>query len=228
MLTILAPCVLPLLPIVIGGSIDGTKNRWQPLVVTTSLALSLTVFTLLLRASTSLIGIPDEVWRYISGGLVIVLGALFVFPKAWEQFSAKAGLNTRSNILLGKSAQSKGMLRPVLIGASLGPVFTSCSPTYGFVLTRVFPESFFIGTLNIIAYVVGLSIVMLLVGYGGQKATGKLTWAADPHGWFRRGMGIVFVLVGMAVLSGFDKTIETAILDSGIYDPISNLEQRLR
>lgn len=61
-LTILAPCVLPLLPVVLAGSLT-EKKRWYPYVVTLSLAFSVVLFTVVLKASTLLIDIPTAFWK---------------------------------------------------------------------------------------------------------------------------------------------------------------------
>ena len=60
-LTILAPCVLPVLPVILAGSLT-EKEKWYPYLVTLSLALSIVVFTVLLKASTALIDIPSSFW----------------------------------------------------------------------------------------------------------------------------------------------------------------------
>ena len=64
-LTILAPCVLPVLPVILAGSV-GEKGKWYPYIVTLSLALSIVLFTILLKASTLLIDVPPEFWKYLS------------------------------------------------------------------------------------------------------------------------------------------------------------------
>jgi cytochrome c biogenesis protein CcdA len=58
-LTILAPCVLPLLPIIIGGSLEEKSIR-RPIIITLSLAASIVVFTLILKVSTAFIDIPQD------------------------------------------------------------------------------------------------------------------------------------------------------------------------
>ena len=98
-LTTLAPCVLPLLPVIVGGSVapaastsaagvagGGTtvavRTRTplrRALVITGSLGVSIVIFTLLLRASTALLGIAPEVWSWLSGGIVIALGLAALF-----------------------------------------------------------------------------------------------------------------------------------------------------
>lgn len=84
-LTILAPCVLPLLPIIVGSSVNNdNKDRARPYVIVSSLALSIIFFTLLLKVSTVLINLSPSVLTGISGGLLIALGASALFPELWE------------------------------------------------------------------------------------------------------------------------------------------------
>ena len=228
LLTILAPCVLPLLPVIIGGSLAEEKpSKLTPIVITASLAVSVVVFTLILRASTALIDVPVEFWRAVSGGILIIFGMFTLFPKVWDKISQKTGFNTSSNKLLGKSVQMKGQGKNIAIGAALGPVFTSCSPTYAVILAVVLPESFARGFIYLVAYAIGLGAILLLLAYGGQKFASKLAWASNPHGAFKRILGAIFIIVGLMVLTGFDKQIETYLIDQGLYDGISDLEIRL-
>ena len=69
-LTILAPCVLPIRPLILAGSI-GENNKWYPYIVTLSLSLSIVIFTVLLKASTVLLEIPPEVWKYVSSVIIL-------------------------------------------------------------------------------------------------------------------------------------------------------------
>ncbi len=228
-LTVAAPCILPLLPIIVGGSVSGDdkKSWYRPLIVTASLAVSVVVFTLLLKATTTLLGVPQMVWSSISGVIVILLGLNLVFPQAWEKLMVASRLPISSNKLLGKTVGQEGVGKDILTGAALGPVFSSCSPTYALIVAAVLPESFGRGLAYLIAYALGLASVLLLVAIAGQAAVRKMGWLSDPHGWFRRIMGILFIIVGMAVLFGVDKKIQTYVLENGWYDPIMRLEQRL-
>src|SRR5580704_5992524 len=84
-LTVLAPCVLPVLPIMVSGSLGGGKNdRLRPYVIAISLALSIIVFTLLLKVSTLLVNLSPSVITYFSGGLLIALGLVAMAPELWE------------------------------------------------------------------------------------------------------------------------------------------------
>lgn len=214
-LTILAPCVLPLLPVIIGGSLTGSGSKWKPYIVTGSLAASVVVFTLVLKATTTFINIPPQTWTLISGGLVLIVGLFLVFPGVWEGISAKFNLSGKTNQALGKAGQKKSFWGDVLIGAALGPVFSSCSPTYFLILATVLPQSFAVGFVYLVAYAVGLALALLAVALVGQKLISRLGWATDPHGKFRKVIGIIFIIVGVLIATGLEKKLEVKLLDSG-------------
>ena len=111
------------------------------------------------------------------------------------------------------------------MGAALGPVFASCSPTYFVILATVLPASFGMGLLDLSAYALGLVLILLLVAFIGQRVVDKLGIASDPRGWFKRSVGILLVVVGILVFTGYLKTIEAWVL-SNVFD-VTTIEQRL-
>ncbi|WP_022889435.1 cytochrome c biogenesis CcdA family protein [Agromyces italicus] len=232
-LTVAAPCVLPLLPVVAGGAIvrgdggsgDARRARWRPYVIAASLAASVVLFTLLLKATTVLLGVPPQVWQLVSGGIVVLLGLDLLFPAVWDRISSALRLSARSGAALDRSVSRQSFTGDVLTGAALGPVFSSCSPTYALIVAAVLPVSFGEGLLYILAYAAGLAGMLLLVALLGRALVRRLGWLANPLGWFRRTVGAVFVLVGIVVIAGFDKQLQTWILDAGLYDPIARLEE---
>ncbi len=228
-LTVLAPCILPLLPVIIGGSVQDNRVV-RPVIITLSLAVSIVLFTLVLKASTVFIDIPQAFWTYFSGGIILLFAISLLFPVTWAKVMQKCtpkkfSLKHASEKALFNQSKKEGYVPMILMGAALGPVFASCSPTYFLILGTVLPQSFWIGMLNLIVYALGLSLVMFVVAFAGQKALGKLNIASDPKGKFKKGLGILFLLVAIGILTGIDKKIEVAILDSGFN--ISNFEQGL-
>jgi cytochrome c biogenesis protein CcdA/thiol-disulfide isomerase/thioredoxin len=203
-LTVLAPCVLPLLPVIIGGSLSGdAKDRRRPFLIALSLALSLIVFTLLLKATTLLINIPPQAFTYISGGIIVALGLATLFPFAYTHLIATLGIEHRAQSLLGKGTSSKQQwLGPVITGAALGPVFSSCSPVYAYILASVLPAHFATAMWYIVSYVFGLALILLAVSYYGQRLTTRLRFASNPRGVFQRGLGALFILVGVLIVTG--------------------------
>lgn len=229
-LTVAAPCILPLLPVVVGGSVvrGGTSAHWRrPVVIALSLATSVVIFTLLLKATTSLLGVSQMFWQSISALIVILLGVNFLYPEAWDKIALRTGLHLQSNKLLGSSSKKEGVAGDILMGAALGPVFSSCSPTYALIVATVLPVSFAKGFAYLLAYAIGLAAALLLIAFAGQGIIKRLGWLANPHGNFRKVIGVLFIIVGILVLFGIDKDIQTFVLEQGWYDPISNLEKAL-
>lgn len=220
-LTVLAPCVLPLLPVIVGGSLGPStkEGRRRAYVIAASLGISIVVFTLALKATTALIGVPTSVWQWVSGLILIGLGVISLLPSIWDRISAALRLQERSNARLASAQKRQGLAGAALTGAALGPVFTSCSPMYGYVIVTVLPASFGQGLLLLGAYVIGLSVTLLAIALLGQKFIGKARWAADPHSWFRRGIGLVFILVGIAIIFGLDKDLQTWIIQTSPIAP---------
>ena len=224
-LTVLAPCVLPVLPVIVGASATG-RSRWTPYIVVGSLAFSIILFTYLLKASTAFIMIPPEFWMYLSGGVLILFGLTLLFPSLWDSIPGLSKLSVGSNKLLGKGIKMQSFWGDVLVGAALGPVFSTCSPTYFVILASVLPASFALGTLYLLSYTLGLSLVLLMLALLGEKLAERLSGFADPKSWFKRGLGVLFIFLGIMIATGFEKKIELAILESGVFD-ITKVEQIL-
>ncbi len=231
-LTTLAPCILPLLPVIIGGGLNsregGSSNLKRGIIVVGSLAISVIVFTLLLKASTVLLGIPQELWRIISGGIVLLLGINYLFPTLWQRLVLALNLSGRSNKNLYKAAGNSSITGAIATGAALGPVFTSCSPTYALIVAAILPASFLAGLLYLTAYTVGMVSVLLIVIWLGQKIVKKLGWALNEHGIFHKIIGIIFVIVGVGVLLGADKAVQSWLLERGVYDGTTGLEEMIK
>lgn len=226
-LTILAPCILPLLPVIVGHSVtDTTPKRRRLFVVVTSLAISVILFTLLLKASSLLIDIPQDFWKWISGGIIFFFGITMIFPSIWERFSFANTLSLKSNRVLGEGYKKDSIWGDVIIGASLGPIFSACSPTYFVILATILPVSPILGLVYLMAYVTGLSLALLCVALLGQRIMTKVGKVSDPRGWFKKTFGIIFILVAIAIVSGYDKKIQIGLLDSGFLD-VTKIEQKL-
>lgn len=227
-LTVLAPCVLPLLPVIIGGSLSGdSKQKSRPYIIAGALAVSVVGFTLLLKLSTALVNLSPRILTDFSGGLIVLLGLVSVFPDVWEQFLGRTGLQAKTQVWLGKSSTRSGMyVGPILVGAALGPVFSSCSPTYAFILASVLPRNFASGLVYLLAYTIGLVVTLLLAVLAGRKYISRYVWAVDTRSIFRRSIGVLFVLVGVAVLSGANISIETWVGNHTPFDE-AKLEQVL-
>lgn len=223
-LTVLAPCTLSLLPVIVGGSVGGGQSARRALVVAASLGLSVILFTFLLKASASLVAIPQEFWQLLSGTIILCIGLTMLFPALWERLSITGSLNRGSNRLIAAGYQKKNLAGDMLIGAALGPVFSSCSPTYFLILATVLPRSFAEGVVYLLAYTVGLCGSLLVVTVASQKLLPLFGVASDPDGWIKRAIGVLFVLLGIAIIVGYDKKLEL-IVANNVFD-VTQIEQR--
>lgn len=175
-------------------------------------------FTLLLRASTALIDIPTRTWQLLSGGLLVGLGLVAIFPAVWDRFAVSSGMGASTAGRLSVAGRRGGWVGAALTGVALGPVFTSCSPLYAYVVVTVLPASPARGLVLLTAYVIGLCAILLAVGLVGQRLIRRLRWAADPHSPLRRIVGIVFVVLGVLILTGTLQNVEAWVLE---YSPIA-------
>ncbi|MDP2788440.1 MAG: cytochrome c biogenesis protein CcdA [bacterium] len=226
-LTILAPCILPLLPVVIGTA-DGTKRgiSKRAIVVITSLFVSVIVFTLLLKATTLFIAIPDSFWTWFSGSIITFLGVVTIFPGLWNKIPFIQKINLASNKVLGTGYQKDNHYGDMIIGASLGPIFTTCSPTYLFILATVLPASPISGFIYLIGFTLGLAISLFVIAYLGQKFVHKISVNENRTAKLKKMFGVIFLLVGLAIITGYDKRLSSIILDTGFSGTV-NFEEKL-
>lgn len=223
-LTILAPCVLPLLPVIVGGSIAG-GGKHRAFVISISLGASVFLFTLLLKASSLLISVPPAFWQYVSAAILLFFGIALIFPRVWDSIPLVNKLNIGANKALASGYQRSSLAGDILMGAALGPVFASCSPTYFIILATVLPASFAMGIADLLAYVIGLSGFLLVIALAGQKLVDKLGVTIEPGGWFRRSLGALFIVLSLLIATGVMQRIEAYLLDKGF--DATRLEHRL-
>lgn len=230
-LTILAPCILPLIPVIIGASTStlGDNNKAtmkRPLTIVLSLITSIVLFTLLLKATTALLGLPNFIWPFVSGIIILLFGVNILFPTLWKKVVLATNIHLLANKHASTAQEHTGIKRDILLGAALGPVFNSCSPTYALIVAVLLPASFGTGLVYLLAYSVGLGSILLLIVLFGNTITSKMRWMSNPHGVFQRLVGVFFIVVGIMIIFGLDKQIQTAILDSGAYKPIESIERK--
>lgn len=225
-LTVLAPCILPLLPIIVGRSItDATLSKRRLFTVIISLGLSIVVFTLVLKVSTFFINIPEDFWKYFSGSIILFFGIVTIYPSLWDRIPIINTINRKSNEALAKGYKKNSIWGDVIVGASLGPIFSACSPTYFVILATVLPASFILGIIYLFAFTLGLCGALLILAFLGQKVVTRLGVATDSGSVFKKIIGILFIFVALMILTGYDKKFQTSLLEAGFLD-VTKIEQK--
>jgi len=156
----------------------------------------------------------------------LLFGLSSLLPGVWARAAKFCGLESGSHRWLTGASQKSGRSGQILLGAALGPTFASCSPVYFLILATVLPANFWHGLVALLAYGFGLSLVLFLIAFFGQKIVSHLRWSADPRGFFRRGLGVLFLLIGVAILFGWDKIAEAWVIRQGFFD-VTTVEDRL-
>jgi cytochrome c biogenesis protein CcdA len=224
-LTILAPCVLPVLPVILWGTLN-ESNYKRIITIILSFMISIVVFTFLLKVSTAFISIDQQIRKTISGMILIIFWIISLFPQLWEQ--CKVWLHIKQT---SWPKESQSLLWQILLWASLGPIFTTCSPTYTLIIATILPLSLFTWTISIVLYALGLWFAVGLIALFGKVLIKRLHIISNSDGWFKKILGIIIILTWISIISGLDKKIETAIIDSGWYGVTyfeENLVQKLQ
>ena len=227
-LSVLAPCVVGLLPVLVGRSLAPGSRAHSAGLVIAGLCGSVFVFSVLLKATTLLIAVPQQVWQVVAGTILVGFGVVTLVPRLWDGVAARLRLSQ-----LGTRGMRHGMDRQsrtgdVILGASLGPVFSACSPTYAVIVAGVLPAEPVEGVGYLAAYVAGLAAAMLVVVTGGRRAVSALGWGVDPHGLFRRVLGAMFVGLGVVIATGLDKELLSVAVQNGWFDWQLRLEDGLQ
>lgn len=226
MLTILAPCVVSMIPILLARTSDGRKSHSATFVII-GLGISIIVFSILLKSTTLLLNVPSATWAIISGVIIILFGLVTLFPKLWDWVVLKTRLPIVAQQNMSKASTKKGIWGDLLLGASLGPVFSACSPTYALIVASILPADPLVGMAYLIAFVLGLSLMLALLAIFGRALVQKLGWGINPNGVFHKVLGIILLIIGVMIVTGLDKDLLTLLVESGVYDFQINLESGL-
>ncbi len=183
------------------------------------------LFTVLLKVSTALIWIPEWFWTTLSAIIIIAYGSTLIWPELWDRLVARTKLS-QANTLATKAKSQSGIWWDILLWASLGPIFASCSPTYALLLSVVFPQSIFEWITYALVYVTGFAFLLLIFAYGGRAIIKKFSRASNPHGAFKKILGIILLITWLLILTWYMKKLQVALLSGGVYN-ITNIEYKL-
>ena len=212
-LSTLSPCVLPLLPIVLGAAL--TEHRAGPIALAAGLALSFVVVGLIVATVGFSIGLDADVFRVVAALLLIGIGIVLVVPQFQQQFALAAGPMSNWTEQRFGGFSTAGLRGQFAVGLLLGAVWSPCvGPTLG-AASVLAAQGEHLGTVAITMLIFGLGAGLPLVLLGLVSREVMMRWrdrmlAAGHHG--KAAMGAVLVITGFLILTGADKAIETALV----------------
>jgi len=212
-LSTLSPCVLPLIPIIIGAATN--QHRFGPLALAGGLTLSFAMIGTVLAGIGSSIGISQDGFRLFAAIVMGVIGVVLISSRLQERFAiAISGVSAAGNNLLSK-VSIDGLSGQFLIGFLLGLVWTPCvGPTLGAAITLA-SQGKDLEKIIIVMLVFGLGagLPLALLGILSRNALMKSRGGLSYVGKFgKQFLGGFLILISILVLTGLDKPVEAFLL----------------
>ncbi|MDI6655218.1 MAG: cytochrome c biogenesis CcdA family protein [Candidatus Hydrothermarchaeota archaeon] len=211
-LTIATPCVIPILPPMLAGSVG---HRLRPLLIVLGSAVTFTFMGGLFSAiGLAASGFIDYL-RFIFIAAIIGFGAVMVdegIDEIYTKYSSRlVNIFFRSGISRGSKNSLFGAF---VLGMSLGIVWIPCvGPILGSVLAYAAVQGNLLkGSVLLLVYSTGLGLPMLAIAYGGKYTAGKVEWVNRNSVLIRKIAGWILILAGAAMLFGIDRYVQKLLL----------------
>lgn len=212
-LTVLAPCILPLLPLIVGTA---GHRKSRPLVIVLGFILSFSLFGAFFATAGTFFGLSNELFRTVAIIVLTLFGLALIFERSYQRLTATAsarlqGFGTR----IAQAGRGHGeTVSALLVGLSLGFIWTPCAgPILGTIITLASQTKDTLTTgLLFAAYALGASIPMLAIGYGGQAILARFRKLGSHAHTINVIMGVLILATALAIFMGWDRNIQTLLL----------------
>jgi cytochrome c biogenesis protein CcdA len=211
-LSILSPCVLPLLPVVLTGAV--AEHRLAPLALAAGVAVSFTAIGVFVATIGFSIGLDMTVFRSAAAALLILIGAVLLVPHFQTRFATAAGPVSNWTQSRFGGFSTSGISGQFGVGMLLGAVWTPCvGPTLGAAsIMAARGETLGTVVLTMLAFGIGTSLPLLALALMSREAL--LLWRGRMLGvssGIKMALGALLVVAGAMTLSGFDRTIQVGL-----------------
>ncbi|MCE4226496.1 cytochrome c biogenesis protein CcdA [Methylobacterium sp. C25] len=225
-LSVLSPCVLPLLPLVLGAA--ASEHRLGPAALAAGLALSFVAIGLFVATVGFAIGLDTDIFRTVAAILLVLIGLVLMVPAAQTRLAVAAGpmSNWTENHFGGFS--TAGLLGQFGVGLLLGAVWSPCvGPTLG-AASLMASQGKNLGAVALTMFLFGLGAALPLLLLGTLSREVLMRWRdrmMSAGKGLKAALGVILVVSGGVILSGYDKALETALVNASP-EWITNLTTR--
>jgi cytochrome c biogenesis protein CcdA len=214
-LSILSPCVLPLLPIVLGAA--ASEKKWGPAALAAGLSISFVAIGLFVATVGFSIGLDGDVFRSVAAAFMIAIGIVLMVPRLQTGLAVAGGPIANWADKRRTGLNSGGLGGQFAVGVLLGAVWSPCvGPTLG-AASLLAAQGRDLGQVALTMFVFGLGAALPLLALGLVSREAMMRWrhrlAAAGHG-LKAGFGAVLAAIGVFVITGLDKTVETALVEA--------------
>jgi cytochrome c-type biogenesis protein len=214
-LSILSPCVLPILPIVFGAA--ASEQKWGPAALALGLASSFVAIGLFVASVGYSIGLDTDVFRYVAAVVIVALGIILVIPGLQTQLAVASGPIANWTDQRFGNRRGHSLSGQFWVGVLLGAVWSPCvGPTLGAAsLLAASGKDLSQVAVTMFVFGIGTALPLLIIGFLSREAL--LRWRhqlVSAGQGMKAGFGILFVGIGALVLSGLDKSAETILVNA--------------
>lgn len=208
--TILSPCILPILPIVLSGSVTGGKRR--PVGVVTGFILSFTFFTLFLSTIVRATGLSADALRFVAVFVIAAFGVSLLIP-AFQILLER--LFSRLTQFVPKQNTADGFAAGIVVGISLGLIWTPCvGPILASIITLAATSTVGFNAIIItLSYALGTAIPLLAITAGGRTLLTRHPWLLKHTAHIQKGFGVLMLITALAIYNSWDRQFQTYILE---------------
>lgn len=214
--TILAPCIWPLLPVILSASSTGEKRR--PLGITLGILFSFALFTLTVSYIVSVLPIDPNAFRLISVLVIGFFGLTLIIPAL---SGLVEGLVSRLTSKMGSSlspvqgSNSNGFVGGVVTGSALGLVWSPCAgPILATIATLAATRA--VNTeivLVTFVYLLGVGIPLFLFAQLGSRIFAKTVKVSRYTHRIQQVFGVIMIATAIAIYTGYDRVLQTRLLE---------------
>ncbi len=227
-LTILSPCILPVLPFVFARSDRPFLRSGLPLLI--GMALMFAVVASLAAVSSQWVAQANQIGRWIALVVMAVFALALLWPALADRLLSpfqRLGARLSASADAASDAGRGGVGTSLLIGIATGLLWAPCAgPILGLILTGAALQGASVGTSGLLlAYALGAATSLALAIWIGGRVFAALKRRLGVGEWVRRGLGITALLAVVAIAMGWDtgvltrlSTVSTAKLEQGLLD----------
>jgi cytochrome c-type biogenesis protein len=213
-LSILSPCVLPILPVVLGTA--ASEHRLGPIALASGLSISFVAIGLFLATIGHSIGLDAERLRYLAAGLIIVVGVILLLPALQARISLAAGPIGNWAASRFETEQAGGISGQFWVGVLLGAVWSPCvGPTLG-AASLLAAQGHDLPQVAITMLAFGIGAALPLLGLGWLSRETMLLWRTrllSAGSGMKAALAILLIAIGGFVVSGLDKAVESRLVE---------------
>lgn len=211
--TVAAPCTLPVLPILLGAAF-AQRDRTRPLFIALGFVTAFAAVTLVFSAVTRFAGLNPDQLRNAAIALLAVFGVLMLWPGLYARLSSALAGRVGT---VGPAGAANGTVGALLLGATLGIVWTPCAgPVLGSILTLLATQTQTgWAAVLLTLYAVGAALPMMAIAYGGRFAATRVRAIAPYAQRVQQGFGVL--VIGFAAAMYFQVDVELTAWLTGFY-----------